>query len=495
MLTSPHPNSEEISAQSSHHRTQPSPMLSQETARGAGRVALHSSTLLHRFSPAQVIHPESEPEILQVIQNAASRGIPVRAIGSMHSYAPIFATEGICVVLDRYNRLVQIQGELVTVEAGMKISALNELLANRGLALPIVGAIDQQTVSGAILTGTHGGSLHHPSMSGYVHQLRLIRADGSVLTLQSSQPDFQAVAVSMGLLGLISTVTFRCVPAFDLQGESQSLSMDELFQQFDHIHQNNQYVDIEYVPITDNAQVLTINRAAKAGITKTSAFVNRSVLERKIKTFLLKGMLSLFQHRSFNWLHYLLLRFHETNIYPTYQADRSDRVLTNLDQSYYDPIPLNNMEVAVPYHRALEALQVLRNHFRQTQRYPNIFIRIRCSAADNFWLSPAYKQTTCWLDFREYPYTGAFFSEVIKQLEPLNIKCHWGKENPLSPEFLKQRYEKWDDFLQLRQAWDPQKIFRNDCLDFFFDPGSKSFPKAVNLNHQPIENNCKEVLL
>ncbi|MGB3201851.1 MAG: FAD-binding protein, partial [Nodosilinea sp.] len=191
---------------------------------------MRSSTLLHGFSPNQVVHPDSEAKIVQVVQNAAAKGMTVRAIGSMHSYAPIFSTEGICIVLDRYNRLVQIDGNLVTVEAGMKISELNELLANHNLALPIVSAIDQQTVSGAILTGTHGGSLHHPSMSGYVHQLRLIRADGSVVSLGPSQPHFQAAVVSMGLLGIISTVTFQCVSAFDLEGESKSLSMDELLE-------------------------------------------------------------------------------------------------------------------------------------------------------------------------------------------------------------------------------------------------------------------------
>ncbi len=437
------------------------------------RRTFESSNLLHRFSPQTVIHPITESEIIQILQIAASQNLTVRTIGSLHSYAPIFSTEGICIVLDQYNRLIDVEDNLVTVEAGMTISELNELLAKYNLALPIVGAIDKQTVSGAISTGTHGGSVHHRSLSGYVDSLRLIRADGSVLDIHSSQEIFNAVAVSMGLLGIISTVTFRCVQAFTLQGQSKSILLDTLVKQFDTLHQSNEYIDIKYLPITDNVQVLTINRAVASKYTDVSEVIHRSPLERKIKTLILKGMLSLFQHSQFNWLQYLLVKHHQDNIYPAYQVNRSDLLLTNLDQTYYDPIPLHNMEVAIPYTQAPAVLKVLGNHFRKTRRYPNIFIRIRCSAADNFWLSPAYQQTTCWLDFCEYPYTGNFFQEIAELLKPFNIRCHWGKEIQIERDYLKQRYQKWDEFLRLRQAWDSQGIFANKCLDDFFLTGSK----------------------
>jgi len=43
-----------------------------------------------------------------------------------------------------------------TVQAGMKLRVLNDLLAANGLAMPNLGDIDVQTISGAISTGTHG---------------------------------------------------------------------------------------------------------------------------------------------------------------------------------------------------------------------------------------------------------------------------------------------------------------------------------------------------
>lgn len=96
---------------------------------------LHSSTLLHQFTPQAIAYPASEAEIVQILQAAAAQGLTVRTIGSMHSYAPIYSTQGICIVLNRYRRLLRVEGNLVTVEGGMTISELNELLAQKSLAL------------------------------------------------------------------------------------------------------------------------------------------------------------------------------------------------------------------------------------------------------------------------------------------------------------------------------------------------------------------------
>ena len=44
----------------------------------------------------------------------------------------------------------------MTVQAGMTIADLNSTLALYGMALPNLGDIEYQTVSGALATATHG---------------------------------------------------------------------------------------------------------------------------------------------------------------------------------------------------------------------------------------------------------------------------------------------------------------------------------------------------
>ncbi|MEL6351081.1 MAG: D-arabinono-1,4-lactone oxidase [Cyanobacteria bacterium J06627_28] len=430
-----------------------------------------SGTHLHRFSPESVVFADCEADIVAAVKQAASQNKPVRAIGAMHSYAPIFATAGTCLVLERYNRLLKVENTQVTVQAGITLERLNQHLAAKGLALPICSAIALQTISGAISTGSHGGSYYHPSLSGYVRQLRLVRADSSVVELNAKDDNFGAAVVSMGLLGIISTVTIDCVPAFWLVAERQPFSATDFITQFDSIHRSNQYLDVKYIPITDGVQVLkmnkTVSQSANSHHSDTSQFQSPKLI-RKIKTEILKRMLALFQRPNFTWLQRWMYRRHENNIYPDYRSDRSDHIFTHLEYLYYDPILLHNMEIAVPYHQGTAVLQTLRSHFQQTRQYPNIFIRIRVSAADDCWLSPAYNEATCWFDFCEYPYSGQFFREIVDLLTPFNFRSHWGKEIQATPAYVRTRYEKWTEFMALRDRWDPHRRFTNDSLKRFF---------------------------
>lgn len=437
-----------------------------------------SAVSLYGFSPRTVSHPTTEAEISQIIQTAARQNLKVRTIGSLHSAAPIPATDGVCIVLDRYKNLVKIEGSLVTVQAGMKICELNEILAAHNLALPILGTIAQQTVSGAISTGTHGGSLAHKSLSGYVEALRLIRADGSILQLDRSQDIFNAVAVSMGLLGVISTVTFKCVPAFYLQSQVISLSIDAFLQQFDEINQNNKYVDIRYSPIADKVQIVLIN-PTKEPLKENGGWhpIQMTKIEKKITDSINKFAQRLFERYRLNWLQRLCLERYDQTIYAA-TFGRSDFVLTHFDatstdittnEEFTDFEPVGDMEIAVPYDKARAALSCIRDRFHKIQKYPTMHIHIRCTAADDFWLSPAYKQAICWLEFWEYPHTGEFFNQMIELLKPFSFRCHWGKQIFVDRAYLKQQYEKWHDFILLREAWDSNGMFSNPCLDSYFD--------------------------
>ena len=441
------------------------------------RQIVKSAVSLYSFSPYTIAHPNTEAEISQIVQKAARQNFKVRTIGSLHSAAPIPATDGVCIVLDRYKNLVKVEGCLVTVQAGIKIWELNEILAAHNLALPTMGTIAKQTVSGAISTGTHGGSLEHESLSSYVQTLRLIRADGSILELDRSQDIFNAVAISMGLLGIISTVTFKCVPAFSLQSQVISLSMDAFFQQFDEINRNNKYVDIRYSPIADRVQIVLIN-PTKEPLKENGGWnpIQTTEIERKFTDFINKFAQRLFEKYRLNWLQRLCLERYDRTIYSA-TFGRSDFVLTHFDATSTDIStnevdnfePVGDMEIAVPYDKACAALSCIRDRFQKIQKYPTMHIHIRCTAADNFWLSPAYKQAICWLEFWEYPHTGEFFNQMIELLKPFKFRCHWGKQIFVEQKYLQQQYEKWHDFIQMREVWDSKGMFSNACLDSYFD--------------------------
>ncbi|MEO7273528.1 MAG: D-arabinono-1,4-lactone oxidase, partial [Vicinamibacterales bacterium] len=152
------------------------------------------------------------------------------------------------------------------------------------------------------------------------------------------------------------------------------------------------------------------------------------------------------------------------------KTSRSDRVLAMMDveTSGRSPALVQDMEVAVPYEQAPAAIAVLRDHFRTTGKYPLIPIHIRCAARSGQWLSPAYGRDVCYLEFWQHPALENHFAEVHRLLTPFGYRFHWGKQTLADPPYIRAQYERWDDFVALREQWDPGGLFLNDYLKPFF---------------------------
>lgn len=99
-------------------------------------------------------------------------------------------------------------------------SLLYQLHADYGLTLEDLGGISHQTIGGFLTTGSSGGSIAY-SIQDNVHAIRFVDGNGAIFEVSrddSNQDNFNASLVSLGLLGIISTVTFRCVDTFNISG-------------------------------------------------------------------------------------------------------------------------------------------------------------------------------------------------------------------------------------------------------------------------------------
>jgi hypothetical protein len=72
------------------------------------------------------------------------------------------------------------------------------------------------------------------------------------------------------------------------------------------------------------------------------------------------------------------------------------------------------------------------------------------------------------LEFWQYPHSDSLFREIHELLEPFHYRFHWGKETKASLDYIRRQYERWDDFLQLRDEWDPKGMFLNHYVESFF---------------------------
>ena len=120
----------------------------------------------HKVEPFKYLIPGSLQDIVSAVREAEKCGHRIRAVGSGHSYSDVAITDGHLVDMSQLcrqleldkNKLLREHQEkfLVEVEGGITVEALNRKLDRQKLALINMGASDEQTISGAIATGTHG---------------------------------------------------------------------------------------------------------------------------------------------------------------------------------------------------------------------------------------------------------------------------------------------------------------------------------------------------
>jgi hypothetical protein len=243
-----------------------------------------SATGLPR-EPDGCYHPATEAELASLVRHARDTGSQLRVMGSTHSVWRAIVTDQFSgastppgeftVVLDRYTRVFEAEpvpgdpeGRLVEVQAGCHVglsparpvqariierpaasqvcepspwhegswdNSLTSILHHRDrLALPDLGGISHQTVAGYLSTGSAGGTVKW-SIHDAIVRMRVIDAAGTVveLTRDGADPDwFRAAGIGMGLCGVISTITFGCIPAFDITGR-ETVSATRLAPDFD----------------------------------------------------------------------------------------------------------------------------------------------------------------------------------------------------------------------------------------------------------------------
>jgi hypothetical protein len=197
--------------------------------------------------------------IQQIIRDAESRNMPVRALGACWSLSRAAVTEG-CLLNTKPLNVIEVgmrpehceqaflndlrnsEGKspadfLVFAQCGATIAELNQELEPRGLALITSGAANGQTICGAISTGTHGAHWKFGAIHDFILGIHLISHQGEShwiepasrpvmaksfcdilgATLVRDDQLFYAALVSFGSFGVIHAVVLRSEPLYLLE--------------------------------------------------------------------------------------------------------------------------------------------------------------------------------------------------------------------------------------------------------------------------------------
>ena len=170
--------------------------------------------------PTAYYEPQNESEVLDILNRHRMQSI--RTIGSLHSWSEAICGDGVVLSL-RNLTSIEISttgsGSSAVVGAGVQIKHLLQFLKHHGKTLPSVGLITEQTIAGAISTGTHGSGKH--SLSHYVIAVRLARYDsdsGNAIVEEIHSGDaLLAIRCSLGCLGVILRVQIQVRDLYNVE--------------------------------------------------------------------------------------------------------------------------------------------------------------------------------------------------------------------------------------------------------------------------------------
>ena len=405
--------------------------------------------------------PQTESELQQVVQSAQASGRRVKAVGSGHSFTAIAVSEEVLVDLSDYDEIVAIDkiNQTVTVQSGIQLSKLNQALYENSLAMQNLGDIAYQTIAGAISTSTHGTGAKFTGIANQVVALRIVLADSSIVECSANVNAqlFSCARVGLGALGLISTVTLKVVPAFNLAVIEEPMRVDDVLQYLDQHIDSNDHFEFFWVPHTGWALTKRNNRNSLPvePMSKMSHWYSKTLMENYAfgaVCMLGKARPSLIPKLA------KALPSSGRNEY----SDASHKVFASKRI-----IKFYEMEYAIPREACAEALNRVRRMVTDSGFFLNFPVEVRFTAPDEIPLSTASNRESAYIAVHIYKGMNyvPYFTEVESIMNSYQGRPHWGKLHFQSAATLASRYPQWDVFQAVRNQVDPQRMFSNQYLE------------------------------
>jgi L-gulonolactone oxidase len=420
-----------------------------------------------RCRPHAIVHPGSTEEIAAAVLRARREGLRVRVTGAGHSFSDIACTDGLLIVLDRFQQMLDVDREsgLVRVQAGITIAQLNAHLARYGLAMENLGDINGQSIAGAISTATHGTGARLRNIPSQVAELTLVLADGSTLVCsEQGDPELlRAARVGLGSLGVVAEVTLRCVPAFTLCGIDAPAPLQDTLERFEELALANEHFEFYVFPHATTALTRTNNRteAPPRQRGRGKAYANDVLLTNR--TFELFCRLGRRVPSRIPQINRIVTRLAGASK----RIDRSDRIFSSPRL-----VRFTEMEYALPRERTTEAVRhVLETVKRRGFAVP-FPIEVRAVAADDALLSTAAGRDSGYVAVHMYRgmQWRPYFEAVEQIMGALGGRPHWGKRHFQTAATLRAHYPEWDRFQTIRARLDPEGRFANAWTERVLGP-------------------------
>jgi FAD-linked oxidoreductase len=415
--------------------------------------------------------PNDEGDVAAIVRRAHESGRNVKAVGTGHSFTSAAVTGGHLVLMDRLRHLIAVDRSAgtVTVGAGVTIGDLNEILHGLGLAMPNLGDIAYQTISGAIATSTHGTGARLTGLAGQVRALRLVTGTGEVVDLSPADGAlFDAARVNVGALGIVTQYTLGVVRAFRLRAVEGAQKLDALLGDLDSHVEGNDHFEFFWIPHTKWALTKRNNRSDDP--------VPIPTLSSRWKHWYSK---SLMENYAFGAVCELGRRR------PTMIPRLATALPSSGQSSYVNDsfriyaskriVKFLEMEYSIPREHCAEALSQVRSMIDRRGHLVSFPVEVRFTAADDIPLSTAHGRPSAYIAVHMYkgtpwPDVERYFRDVEEIMVGFGGRPHWGKMHFRTAADLEPMYPRWAEFRAAREKFDPDRVFANDYLRTVLGP-------------------------
>jgi FAD/FMN-containing dehydrogenase len=417
---------------------------------------------------ADVYAPKNEAEIAAIVRDCFEQRKKVRAVGLRTSWNALWHSDDVMVSTSRLNAITAVEPETrtVTCEPGVTLSELHKALWAKGLTLETAPGPGWLTVAGCLSTGSHGSG--PPSMSSNMIGCRLVTASGEVLEIGENDDRLDAVRVSLGMLGILSSVTLRVVDAFNVK------------------------LTFSRVPLKDWNRYLTEGEMSYLlwfAHTDTCVFARVDVLPRSTRSGAHSqlsssdphfpapsGMVAKYMGPLNELANFIPTTFPARNRY-LMEVFFPDMQVTGpaheVLMSFQADGPIAGAEWSVPARRFGEALEEIHREISRGAFYLPAPVWLKKVKPESAWLSAADEECVqCGIYHSLTPGAPSHVKEMVTHMERLMLRYggrpHLGKLIYLEPSALKSAYPNWPKFDALRRSMDPTGVFWTRAMDALF---------------------------
>ncbi len=409
------------------------------------------------YSTDNIINPRSVANLQENVKNNKK----LRTLGTKHCFNTI-ADSNECFIGTMFlNNMLTIDYKLLEIktQAGVKYGELAPFLQKNGYALHNLASLPHISIGGACATATHGSGVKNGNLATAVKALEIVNAKGEIveLTKEKDGERFNAAVVSLGMLGPVATITLAIEPTYEIkQDVYQNMPMESLDKHFDEI------------------------MSAGYSVSLFTDWQNKNINEVWIKSKV-KEVLGEKPEKGFNAKpEYFGGKLATKNLHPIAELGAENCTeQMGIAGAWHDRLPHFKMgftpssgkelqsEFFVDRKNAVAAIKAVEK--LSAKIGPLLMItEIRTIAADDLWMSTAYKRDSVAIHFtwkQEIEAVMKLLPEVEAALEPFDYRPHWGKIFTIDPKKLQKRYEKLDEFKALVAEFDPEGKFRNEFVD------------------------------